>query len=90
MEKGMQVKDITSAQENVTGLFAVRQALLKTASNGPYWDLRLADASGEIAAKIWSPLCNEFVEFESKSVLFVQTAEVNISKVRLEDINLIS
>lgn len=60
MEKGYFVKDIVP-QKFIEGIFIIRSAANAIAkNNNPYWNLTLEDVSGEISAKIWSPLSKKF------------------------------
>lgn len=58
MEKGAWIRDIKAGQQ-ISGIFLASDAqLAKTKTNRPYWRLRLSDASGDMDAKIWQPLCD--------------------------------
>ena len=89
MEKGVFVKDIVPNAE-ATGIFAVAEATLAQSRNGPYWRLVLADASGSIEAKIWSPLSAEFSEIapgtlaqvEGRTSLFRAQVQLAVEKFR--------
>ena len=89
MEKGVFVKDIVPNSE-VSGIFAVAEASLAQSRNGPYWRLVLADASGSLEAKIWSPLSGEFSEIspgtmarvEGRASLFRQALQLAVEKFR--------
>lgn len=89
MEKGVFVKDIVPNAETA-GIFAVVNAALAQSRNGPYWRLVLADASGSIEAKIWSPLSTEFneiapgtlVQVEGRTALFRSALQIAVDKFR--------
>ncbi|WP_165079441.1 MULTISPECIES: HD domain-containing protein [unclassified Desulfovibrio] len=89
MEKGDFVKDIVPNAE-ASGIFAVAEASLAQSRNGPYWRLVLADASGSIEAKIWSPLSGEFseiapgtlAEVEGRASLFRSAVQLAVEKFR--------
>ena len=53
------VQDIRPGQQ-VADVFTVTWARAAQAKNGPYWQLNLQDKTGEIPARIWSPLSNRF------------------------------
>lgn len=64
MEKGVFVKDIT-ANAQVNGIFAIRNATLSESRNGNFWKLELFDRTGSIAAMIWFPLSQKFENLEA-------------------------
>lgn len=53
-EKRLFIADLTLGQE-ADDIFILSAAQQGQARNGPYWRLELKDASGAIAAKMWSP-----------------------------------
>ena len=57
--KTVYVKDLIQGQE-VDDVFLLVQARQAQSRNGPYWDLKLQDRTGEVSAKIWHPLSAEF------------------------------
>lgn len=72
MEKGCYVKDIRPDTE-VSGLFAVSKAGSGTTRNGqPYWNLTLADASGNLEAKIWHPQSAQFDDIPVGALVWAQ------------------
>lgn len=87
MEKGDYVKDIVPNRE-INGLFAVADAVLDHSRNGPYWKLVLADSSGRVPAKIWSPLSNgieainisQIVLVSGRSSIFRNQLQITIEK----------
>lgn len=92
MEKGIAVKDIAAGAE-AEGVFAVTQAAQAQSRNGPYWRLTLADASGSVEAKIWSPLSQEFTEIpvgalvwaEGRAGTYREQVQLTIEHMRLLD-----
>ena len=58
--------------QNVDDVYVLVQARQAASRNGPYWDLRLQDASGQIEAKIWSPLSNEYTDLRAEQVVRVR------------------
>ena len=86
MEKGIFVKDI-SERAPVSGVFlidAASQALTK--GGRAYWNLRLADATGSVDAKLWHPLSTSFPKIDKgalasvkgRAELFRERIQVNI------------
>jgi 3'-5' exoribonuclease len=65
------IRDFRTGQE-VEGVFVLVQARQAASRNGPYWDLRLQDATGQIEAKIWSPLSNEYTDLKAEQVVRVR------------------
>jgi 3'-5' exoribonuclease len=55
----------------------------ETRSGLPYWDLTLQDASGRVAAKVWSPLSQQIAELKPGELVFVQ-AKVEVFRDRLQ------
>ena len=93
MHKRQYIQDIATNME-VSGLFLVAGAALSQSRNGPFWRLDLRDRTGEIEAKIWSPLSREFpeivpgwiVDAEGRAALYRERLEVTIGRIRvLED-----
>lgn len=92
MEKGIAVKDITPGSE-VRGVFATTQAAQAQSRNGPYWRLTLADASGSVEAKIWSPLSAEFPDIptgvpvlvEGRAGTYREQIQLTIESLRILD-----
>lgn len=60
------VRDLCPGQQ-VQDLFLVTEAKQGQSRNGPYWSLTLADRSGQVEAKVWSPLSQEFSEIPAGS-----------------------
>lgn len=65
------VRDISNNDE-VLSIFAITQATLAQARNGPYWRLELSDMTGAIGAKAWSPLAQQFPEIAAGQMLAVK------------------
>ncbi|WP_459933665.1 3'-5' exoribonuclease YhaM family protein [Fundidesulfovibrio butyratiphilus] len=60
-DKRIFVRDLTAGQQ-VTEVFLLAQASRGQARNGPFWTLKLQDASGVVEAKLWSPASLAFSE----------------------------
>lgn len=54
-QKFTYIKDFVTG-ERIQDLFIVAEAQIRESRNGPFWNLKLRDCSGDIEAKIWSPL----------------------------------
>jgi 3'-5' exoribonuclease len=54
IEKRIFVRDLAQGSQ-VSELFILAQASRGQARNGPFWTLKLQDATGTIEAKLWSP-----------------------------------
>jgi len=65
------VKDLNQGQE-VTDVFLLAQARQAQSKNGPYWDLKLQDCTGEVGAKIWHPLSAEFTSLAPEQFVRVR------------------
>ena len=55
------VRDISNNDEVLT-IFAITQATLAQARNGPYWRLELSDRTGSIGAKLGVRLLSSFLK----------------------------
>ena len=69
MQKGIFVKDMAAPNE-AEGVFVITLAAQGSSRNGPYWRLVLADASGSVEAKIWSPLSASFPALHTGSFFY--------------------
>lgn len=58
-DKRIFVRDL-SVGDQVSETFLLAQSSKGQARNGPFWSLKLQDASGVIEAKLWSPASNAF------------------------------
>jgi 3'-5' exoribonuclease len=65
------IREFRTGQE-VEDVFVLVQARQAASRNGPYWDLRLQDATGQIEAKIWSPLSSEYADLKAEQVVRVK------------------
>ncbi len=82
------------ANGEVQGIFLLGNAALSQSRNGPFWKLELRDATGQIEAKIWSPLSQEFseliagsfVQIKGRTSLFRDQIQLSIDHMQvLED-----
>jgi len=64
MEKNIYVRDLHPG-DAIRDIFLLAEAQRAQARNGPYWKLKLQDASGRIDAVIWSPLSEQFDHLEA-------------------------
>jgi 3'-5' exoribonuclease len=91
-EKKTFVRDLSEGQ-NVATVFALAQAQRKEAKNGPYWQLSLADSSGQIEARIWFPqsqhfdglLPEQFVAVTGQVASFKNQLQMNITDLTVID-----
>jgi 3'-5' exoribonuclease len=65
------IREFRTGQE-VEDVYVLAQARQAASRNGPYWDLRLQDATGQIEAKIWSPLSSEYTDLRAEQVVRVR------------------
>ncbi len=92
MQKTQFIQDI-SANEEVASIFAVAQASQGQARNGPFWRLELADATGSVGAKVWSPLSQQFAQLSpgmmvavrGRASLYREQLDVNVEGLRVLD-----
>ena len=70
--KKIQFVQNISNNDEVLSIFAITQATLAQARNGPYWRLELTDRTGSIGAKAWSPLAQQFPEIAAGQMLAVK------------------
>lgn len=56
--KAVFIRDITPGQ-TIQDIFLVAEARTGSSRNGPYWSLVLQDSSGQMDAKVWSPLSQQ-------------------------------
>lgn len=90
MQKIQFIRDI-SANDEVASIFAVTLAAQGQARNGPFWRLELADASGSVGAKVWSPLSQQFasitagmiVSVRGRAATFRDQLDVNIEALHI-------
>lgn len=54
-QKFTYIKDLVTG-ERVQDIFIVADAQMRESRNGPFWNLKLQDCTGNVEAKIWSPL----------------------------------
>ncbi len=71
MEKRIFVRDLRPGMA-VADIFGLAEARQGDARNGPFWGLKLQDASGRVDAKIWSPQSQHYPELPAGQVVFVE------------------
>ena len=83
-------KDVAPGDE-IRALYLIGSASQLQAKNGPFWRLELKDASGDLEARIWSPLSQQFTEIpsgviaevEGRAESFRDKLQVNINALRV-------
>ncbi len=88
MEEQLYIKDIMP-DVKIQGVFLVGAASLGQARNGPFWKVELRDATGQLEAKIWSPLSQElsditagtFVEITGRTSLYNNQLQATIERL---------
>ena len=76
--------------ESVCSVFLVGSAQKSEGRNGPFWSVKLRDASGILEAKIWSPLsqnvgelkAGDFIEVRGRTSLFREQLQFTIEALR--------
>ncbi len=84
------VKDI-EVGDSFSSIFLVGSAQLAESKNGPFWRLELKDATGNIEAKIWSPLSQkveelktgDFIEIKCKASIFREQMQLTVEALRV-------
>lgn len=66
------VRDLSPEHGEIEELFLIARATQGKAKNGPYWTLTLQDCTGQVEAKIWSPLAQSFASFTPGNVALVR------------------
>lgn len=83
-------KDVAPGDE-IKALYLIASASQLQAKNGPFWRLELKDASGDLEARIWSPLSQQFAEIpsgviaevEGRAESFRDKLQVNVNALRV-------
>ena len=83
-------KDVAPGDE-IRALYLIGSASQLQAKNGPFWRLELKDASGDLEARIWSPLSQQFAEIpsgviaevEGRAESFRDKLQVNVNALRV-------
>lgn len=83
-----------SEGQTISDIFALAQAQRKETKNGqPYWELTLADRTGTMPARVWSPAevrhkhpkAEQFVLVSGQVVSFKDQLQVNVTDLTLVD-----
>ena len=90
MEKKTYIQDLKQGQQ-IADTFAITSARLLQAKNGPYWQLSFQDKTGQIEARIWSPLSQNFPDLKPESFVFVrgvvqlynETLQINVEQMEI-------
>lgn len=88
------IKDIQKnipAGEGICSVFLVHSAQKSEGRNGPFWSLKLRDASGNLDAKIWSPLSQsiedlksgDFIEVKGRTSVFRDQLQLTVEALRV-------
>ena len=88
------IKDIQKdipVGEGICSVFLVGSAQKAEGKNGPFWSLKLRDATGTLDAKIWAPLSQtvaelkmgDFVEVKGRTSLFREQLQFTVDALRL-------
>lgn len=88
------IKDIQKdipVGESICSVFLVGSAQKSEGKNGPFWAVKLRDATGTLEAKIWAPLSQniaelkmgDFVEVKGRTSLFREQLQFTIEALRL-------
>ncbi len=87
------IKDIQNTipvGESVCSVFLIMQASKQESRNGPFWSIKLRDASGTMDAKIWSPISQsvqdiktgDFWEIKGKSSIFREQMQLTVEALQ--------
>ncbi|SDN25743.1 3'-5' exoribonuclease [Desulfonauticus submarinus] len=58
--------------EKLEDIFVVVSSQKSQAQNGPFWNLTLQDKTGQISARIWSPLSQNYSQIKNGDFVFVK------------------
>jgi 3'-5' exoribonuclease len=82
MDKSVYITDLKDGQ-SFEESFVLVQARQASSRNGPFWDLRLQDRTGQIEGKIWYPQSMEYQDLLPESMVRVQ-AQVKTFREQLQ------
>ncbi|MBT8763975.1 HD domain-containing protein [Desulfohalobiaceae bacterium Ax17] len=94
MKKKIYVQDLKQGQQ-IADIFVITTARLAQAKNGPYWQLSFQDKTGQIQARIWSPLSQNFPDLKPEQFVFVRgnvqlfgdTLQINVEQMEFLDLD---
>ncbi|THB70546.1 MAG: HD domain-containing protein [Desulfovibrio sp.] len=66
------ISELTPGLGDMEDIFLLVRATQGKARNGPFWTLTLQDSSGQVDAKLWSPLSQSFSSFTPGQVVLVR------------------
>ena len=93
MSKKVYIQNIKTNVE-INDVFLIANSSKHISQKGdPFWNIELCDNSGQIQAKIWSPLAQKFQEFSTGSLAMItgQSAEFNKkTQITIKDINILN
>lgn len=75
-QKKYYIRDIRQGQQ-FEDMFIVTQSRLDQARNGPYWQLTLQDRTGDIQARVWSPLSQSFEKIKPGQIVNIRASAQN-------------
>jgi 3'-5' exoribonuclease len=74
--KAVYIRDISPGQ-TIQDIFLLAEARTGQSRNGPYWSLTLQDATGQMEAKVWSPLSQQHPGLSAGQVVQVRAQAAN-------------
>jgi len=74
--KAVYIRDISPGQ-TIQDYFLLAEARTGTSRNGPYWSLVLQDVSGQMEAKVWSPLSQAHPALSAGQLVQVRAQAAN-------------
>ena len=74
--KAVYIRDISPGQ-NIQDVFLLAEARTGQSRNGPYWSLLLQDKTGQMEAKIWSPLSQQHPGLAAGQLVQVRAQAAN-------------
>lgn len=88
ISKAVYIRDITPGQ-TIQDSFLLADARSGTSRNGPYWSLMLQDSTGQMEAKVWSPLsqahpnlaAGQIVTLRAQAALYRDKCQLTIDQL---------
>jgi len=74
--KAVYIRDISPGQ-TIQDIFLLAEARTGQSRNGPYWSLVLQDSTGQMEAKVWSPLSQQHPGLSAGQVVQVRALAAN-------------
>ncbi len=82
MQEQLSIKDMIK-DSTIQGVYLVGAASKLEAKNGPFWKVELRDATGQLEAKIWSPLSQDFADIPAGSFVNI-TGRTSLYREQLQ------